>query len=175
MRAGMRAVVAAALVFGLAACGSDGVEPEKWARSVCVAVKPWSTQIDASVTQARTKITAGSDPAQTKTELVALFRGAKRASDDAVAKVKKAGVPAADNGAKVSDQFVGALSAAGDNFGRAADGVEKLSTADRTAFYNGVVKVGDQLSKDNNKSSTALSTVRSKDLEQAFDQVSECR
>jgi multimeric flavodoxin WrbA len=106
---------------------------------------------------------------------VALFRGAKQASDDAVAKVKKAGVPVADNGKQVADQFVGALSAAGDNFGRAAEGVQTLPTTDRTAFYHGVVKVGDQLSKDNNKSSTQLSTVRSKDLEKAFDKVPECR
>ncbi|HEY0358193.1 MAG TPA: hypothetical protein VGD11_06400 [Mycobacteriales bacterium] len=176
MRAGMRAAaVAAALTSVLAACGADGIEPEKWAKSVCVAVKPWSAEIDASVTQARTKITAASDPAQTKTELVALFRGAKQASDDAVAKVKKAGVPVADNGKQVADQFVGALSAAGDNFGRAAEGVQTLPTTDRTAFYHGVVKVGDQLSKDNNKSSTQLSTVRSKDLEKAFDKVPECR
>jgi hypothetical protein len=172
----MRAAAAAvALTFVLAGCGSDGIEPEKWARSVCVAVKPWSTQIDASVTQARTKITGASDPAQTKTELVALFRGAKQASDDAVAKVRKAGVPAADNGKKVADQFVAALSAAGDNFGRAADGVQKLATADRAKFYDGVVKVGDQLSKDNNRSSTQLRTVTSKDLEKAFDKVPECR
>jgi hypothetical protein len=169
------AAAAAALTFALAGCGSDGVEPEKWARSVCVAVKPWSSQIDASVTQARTKITNATDPVQTKAELVALFRGAKQASDDAVAKVKKAGVPAADNGKKVADQFVGALSAAGSNFGRAADGVETLPTTDRAAFYSGVVKVGDQLSRDNNKSSTQLSTVRSKDLEKAFDKVPECR
>jgi hypothetical protein len=176
MRAGMRAAAAtAALAFAVAGCGSDGVAPEKWARSVCVAVKPWSAQIDASVTQARTKITAASDPGQTKTELVALFRAAKQASDDAVSKVRKAGVPAADNGKKVADQFVGALSAAGDNFGRAADGVQKLPAANRAAFYNGVVKVGDQLSKDNNTSSAQLSTVRSKDLEKAFDKVPECR
>jgi hypothetical protein len=176
MRAAMRATaVAAAAVVVLAACGSDGVEPEKWARSVCVAIKPWSTQINASVTQARTEITSASNPAQTKAELVALFRGAKQASDDAVAKVRRAGVPAADNGKKVADQFVGALTAAGDNFGRAADGVEKLPTANRTAFFNGVVKVGDRLGKDNTTSSTQLSTVHSKDLEKAFDEVAECR
>jgi plasmid replication initiation protein len=142
---------------------------------VCLTVKPWSTQIDASVTQARTKITSASDPAQTKTELVALFTGAERTSRDAIAKVRKAGVPDADNGAAVASQFTAALTAAQDNFGRAAAGVRALPTTDRAAFYAGVVKVGDQLSKDNNASSQRLADVRSKDLEKAFADVSECR
>jgi hypothetical protein len=164
-----------ALAFVLAGCGSNGVPPETWARSVCLAVKPWSTHIDASVTQARAKITSASDPTQTKSELVALFGGAQRASAEAVAKVQKAGVPDADNGQQVTAQFVAALKAAEEQFGRAAAGVNALSTADRSAFYSGVVKVGDQLSKDNNASSKQLRDVRSTTLERAFERVPECR
>ena len=176
MRSAVRAVaVSATLALGLAACGSDGVPPKEWAKSVCLAVKPWSTQIEASVTQARTKITAGANPVQTKTELVTLFRGAEKASSDAIAKVKKAGVPAADKGAEVAAQFGEALEAAKANFGRAASRVEALPTTDRAAFFNGVVTVGDQLSKDNNASSAKLSDVSSKDLEKAFNDVPECR
>jgi hypothetical protein len=179
MRSVIRTVAVATLgvtlVVPLAACGSDGAPPKDWAKSVCLAVKPWSTRIEASVTQARTKITAGADPVQTKTELVTLFRDAEKASADAIAKVQKAGVPDADNGAKVAAQFGEALDAAKANFGRAASRVEALPTADRTAFFNGVVTVGDQLSKDNNASSAKLSDVRSKDLEKAFDDVPECR
>jgi hypothetical protein len=166
--------VGGALVFALGACGSNGVPPADWARDVCVAVKPWSTQIDASVTQARQQITAASDPTKTKAELVALFSGAQQASADAVRKVEKAGIPDADNGEQVASQFTAALVAAKDNFGRAADGVENLPTKDRAKFYDGVVKVGDQLSKDNNASSRQLSDVRSKELEKAFADVPEC-
>jgi hypothetical protein len=164
-----------ALAFLLAGCGSDGVPSETWARSVCLAVKPWSTQIDVSVTQAREKITSASDPAQTKSELVALFGGAQRASAEAVAKVQKAGVPDADNGKQVATQFVAALKSAEKQFGQAAAGVNALSTSDRSAFYSGVVKVGDQLSRDNNASSKQLSDVRSTALEKAFERVPECR
>jgi hypothetical protein len=172
----VRAVaVAGALTFALAACGSGGVPPEDWARDVCLAVKPWSTQIDASVTQAREQITDAAAPAETKAELVALFSGAQQASADALAEVRKAGVPDADQGEEVAAQFTAALDAAAENFGRAADGVEALSTKDRAKFYDGVVKVGDQLSKDNNTSSTQLSEVQSKDLEKAFADVPECR
>ncbi|HEV7826164.1 MAG TPA: hypothetical protein VGP02_14775 [Mycobacteriales bacterium] len=172
----VRAVaVAGALASVLAACGTGGVPPQDWARDVCVAVKPWSTQIDASVTQARQQITDAADPTKAKAELIALFSGAQQASADAAGKVRKAGVPDADNGEQVASQFTKALEAARANFGRAADGVEALPTKDRAKFYEGVVKVGDQLSKDNNASSRQLSDVRSKDLEKAFAEVPECR
>ena len=171
----VRVVAAGAVVSTLAACGSGGVPPKEWAREVCLAVKPWSTQIDASVTQARQQITGGTDPTKTKAELVALFSGAQQASADAVAKVRKAGTPDAENGEQVAAQFSAALVAAQKNFGRAADGVAALPTKDRSAFDDGVVKVGDQLSKDNNASTRQLGDVRSKDLEKAFAAVSECR
>jgi hypothetical protein len=172
----VRAVAAAgAVAFVLSACGSGDVPPEDWARDVCVAVKPWSTQIDASVNQARQQITDAADPTKAKAELVAVFSGAQQASADAAGRVRKAGIPDADNGEQVATQFTKALDAARENFGRAADGVQALPTTDRGKFYEGVVKVGEQLSKDNNASSAQLSAATSKDLEKAFKDVPECR
>jgi hypothetical protein len=179
MRCGRRTVagwsgLVLALTVALAGCGSSGVPPEKWARSVCLAVKPWSTQIDASVTAARSKITSASAPEQTKAELVALFEQAQRASADALEKVRKAGTPDVDKGEQSAAQLAASLQAAEKAFGRAAAGVKALSTTDRAAFNSGVVKVGDRLSKDNNASTDQLRDISSKELEKAFVDVPEC-
>jgi hypothetical protein len=177
MGSGRRAVAGwAGLVVAVAltGCGSNGVPPKDWARDVCLAVKPWSTQIDASVTAARSKITSASEPAQTKTELVGLFEQAQRASSEALEKVRKAGTPDADKGKEMASQLAKSLEAAEKAFARAAAGVKALPTGDRDTFTSGVVKVGDQLSKDNNAGSGTLDGVRSAELEQAFVDVPEC-
>jgi hypothetical protein len=152
---------------------SRTVSANQWARSVCPAVINWSSSIRGAVGQVQKKVTEDSDPASTKTELVALFGDAESASDTARRKVVQAGIPEVDNGSKVAREFAGALAAARDGFGTAKRTVAGLDTADKSKFYDGVVAAGDRLTKEYKQSSSALKT-NSSELDKAFDSVPEC-
>ena len=169
-------VLAVGVAVGLvAACGKpDAVAPKAWAKSVCQAVKPWSSDIRRLQGEARQKITAKSDATQTKTELITLFGGMSQSTDAALVKVRRAGVPDVDGGKKISDQFISALTAAGKSFTMGKDAVAALPTDNPTTFYNGVVKAGDQMSKENNKAGEAFSNISSPELDRAFNDVPEC-
>lgn len=92
-----------------------------------------------------------------------------------LARLRKAGVPDVAEGQKISDQFVAALTAARDSFGTGRQSVEELSTADKAAFYEGVVAAGDAMSNENNKAGEAFGQIKSPELDKAFDEVPECR
>jgi hypothetical protein len=176
------AVLALLTVLGIATgCGGSAdssgerIEPKAWAKSVCGAVKPWSAEIRNLQEQARKKITTRSDVEQTKDELVALFGGMELATDAALRKVKKAGVPEVDDGQQIADQFVHALTAARDSFGTGMSAVQRLPTVDQNAFYDGVVAAGDAMSKENNEAGKAFANVSSPALDKAFDEVPECQ
>lgn len=181
MRANRRGVLAAGLVAGLvlglvAACGGDdAVPPETWAKSVCKAVKPWSAEIGRLQSATRQKITARSDIGQTKTELITLFGGMAQATDTALAKVREAGVPDVDDGRKIADQFVSALTAARDSFVKGKNAVAALPTDDQKVFYDGVLAAGDAMSQENAKAGQAFSDISSPELDKAFEEVPECR
>lgn len=177
MRAHRRAVLVAGLVLGLvAACGGDdAVPPKEWARSVCTAVKPWSEEIARLQAETRKKITAKSDIGQTKTELITLFGGMAQATDTALRKVREAGEPDVDDGEKIAEQFVSALAAARDSFTKGKNAVAALPTDDQKVFYDGVLAAGDAMSQENAKASQAFSDISSPELDEAFDEVPECR
>lgn len=177
-------VVLAALTAGLlAGCGADPVEgagkarvePRAWAATVCTAVRPWTTEVDRLQAAARAKTAAALPPEQTKRELVALFGGAEEASDTALRKVRTAGVPAVEEGRRISDQFVAALTAARDTFSKAKATVAALSTADRAAFFAGVSRAGAVMTKENAESTKGFGDLRDATLDKAFDDAPECR
>ncbi|WP_163568139.1 hypothetical protein [Fodinicola feengrottensis] len=162
-------------VLVLAACASDKVPPDEWASKICVAVKPWSTSINAAVSAAQQKITSGSSPTQTKADLLTLYGGARDASNRALGQVQAAGIPDADNGAQVAQQFTAALTTARNAFAHAATRTAALSTSNKNAFYAGVVAVGQQLTTENGQNSAGFSNVSSDQLQKAFDSVTECK
>lgn len=165
----------AVLAVLLAGCGGDGVEPRRWARTVCQALAPWTTQIDTLTTQTQQQMAQATSPQQTKTTLLDLLGGAERASEAARVKVEKAGVPDVENGAKLAAEFVSALAKARDSYGRARAGVERLDTANAKAFYDGVVTVMNQLNTDYGQSGVNTDKLSSPELQEAFDAQAECR
>jgi hypothetical protein len=174
--AASRAAVVLVMLAALSACGDDvSVEPRAWAKSVCGAVRPWSAQIKKLQRQAREKITMHKDVEQAKGELVALFGGMQEATEGALDRVRKAGVPQVDHGEAIADEFVRALSSARDSFGTGMSAVQRLPTVDQNAFYDGVVAAGDAMSKENNEARKAFTKVTSPELDRAFDEVPECR
>jgi hypothetical protein len=149
------------------------VTAAQWARSVCPAVLTWSNSIRGAVGQVQQRVDENSDPAQTKTELVALFGDAESATETARRKVVEAGIPEVDNGSTVAREFAGALAAARDGFGTAKRSVAGLDAKNKSTFYDGVVAAGDRLTKEYKQSASALKT-NSAELDKAFDSVPEC-
>lgn len=179
MRVVCRTIAALALITALGACSeseppSDKVAPKTWAKSVCGALKPWSSEIQKMQGQAQQKITAKSDAAQTKTELLTLFGGMEKSTTTVLTEVAKAGVPDVKDGDKIADQFVQVLTGARDSFATGRDAVDRLATADQTAFYNGVVAAGNAMSAEYGKTASAFGEIQSPELDKALDEVPEC-
>jgi hypothetical protein len=174
-----RAVVVVLTVTLLGACGeskpqSNRVAPKTWAKSVCGALKPWTAEIQTLQAQAQQKITAKSNAAQTKTELVTLFGGMEKSTSAVMTEVAKAGVPDVTDGDEIADQFVQVLTGARDSFATGRDEVDKLGTADPKAFYDGVVAAGTAMSRKYGQSAEAFGEIKSPELDKALDEVPEC-
>ncbi|WP_433299934.1 hypothetical protein ACQP2F_01630 [Actinoplanes sp. CA-030573] len=167
-------VLTVALVLSAAACGgAHGARA--WAASVCTTLSPWRTEIGSLTNRAQQQMEIATTPGQAKENLSRLFTGAKDASEKARAGVAKAGVPDVDNGQQIAAGFTGSLASMRDAYGRAASGIDGLATAPAKAFYEQVGKVVDQLNADYQKSSLDTSKLNSTELQEAFDELPECR
>ncbi|GAB3160349.1 hypothetical protein GCM10027290_66230 [Micromonospora sonneratiae] len=172
--AGRLTVVLTTLVLLVGACGG-GPTARVWAASVCDALAPWRAEISDLTSSTQQQMTAKTTPAQAKENLVRLLGGAEEASETARQKVADAGVPDVEQGAVVSRSFVASLSAVRDAYAKAKRSIEALSTGEAGAFYDGVKAVVDTLNQEYSASAVDTSKLNSPELEQAFDEVPECR
>ncbi len=157
-------------------CGSNGgVDAKAWARSVCRALTPWRTEISSLTTKAQQQLSTAKTAEQTKTNVVALLAGAEQSSEKARQGVSTAGVPDVDHGAEIAKQFEVSLEKARDAYGHAKTAVADLPTKNAKTFYAGVKSSFDKLGDEYAKSALDTGNVGSKDLQQAFDEVPECK
>ncbi len=170
------ALLALAFLIGTSGCGStDGVAAKSWARAVCTALNPWRTEITSLTTKAQQQLNSATTADQTKANVVALLAGAEQSSEKARQGVTGAGVPAVDHGAEIAKQFAVSLEKARDAYGHAKASVSALPTKNSKSFYAGVKSTFDTLKDEYAKSALDTGNVGSKDLQQAFDEVPECR
>lgn len=167
--------VSLCLAGQLAGCGADGVEPKQWAKSVCSALAPWRAEIADLTAKAQQQLQSARTPVQTKTNIVDLLAGAESASEKARAGVDGAGVPRVSDGKKVAEQFAASLSKARDAYGNAKRTVSALPTADAKTFYSAVGAAFATLKEEYERSAIDPAHVGPADLQQAFDEVPECR
>ena len=163
-----------ALALPVAAC-SAAHGARAWAASVCTTLTPWRTEIGSLTSRAQQQMDIATTPGQAKENLARMFAGAQDASERARAGVVKAGVPDVDDGKQIADGFTGALASMRDAYGRAASGIDSLATAPAKTFYAQVAKVVDKLNAEYAASSLDTSKLNSRELQQAFDEVPECR
>ncbi|ROT34373.1 hypothetical protein [Micromonospora sp. HM5-17] len=161
-------------VLLLGACGG-GPTPQAWAAAVCTALAPWRAEIGTLTRSTQQQMTAQTSPAQAKENLVRLLRGAEAASETARRKVEAAGVPDTEKGEAISQAFLASLTAVRDAYGRASAAIEQLDTTRPAEFYQGVRAAVDTLNKEYSASSLDTSELDSVELQQAFDEVPECR
>lgn len=166
----------ALLLLGLvlAACGNRPA-PATWAASVCAALTPWRAEIVSLTERTQRQMQAATTPAQAKENLVRLLEGAEAASETARDRVAAAGVPDVDNGEEISRSFVTSLTGARDAYGRAKVAVEKAAVENSSTFYADVEATMTTLKEEYARSALDTTKVRSVELQQAFDEVPECR
>lgn len=170
-------VLATGLAATVAGCGSDtpaGVKPATWAKSVCTALSPWRTQLDALTAKTQQQVTRTTTPEQTKQNLLALLDGAVAASEAARKKVADAGTPAVDHGSDVAARFVASLQTARDAYAHARATVAALDPSDAQAFYAAVAQAFDKLQHEYAASALDTDKVSSAPLRKAFNEVPEC-
>jgi predicted lipid-binding transport protein (Tim44 family) len=168
------AVLCLTALLLLGACGGRPT-PQAWAAAVCSALAPWRAEIGTLTRSTQQQMTAQTTPAQAQENLVRLLRGAEAASETARRKVEAAGVPDTEKGEAISRGFLASLTAYRDAYGRASAAIEGLDTSRPAEFYQGVRAAIDTLNKEYDDSSLDTSELDSVELQQAFDEVPECR
>jgi hypothetical protein len=145
------ALVAALLFVTAAPAGASGTDPSTWAKNFCTAVGNWQTKLQ----QESSKIENASPTsiAEGKKAIVTFLSNAVTLTKQAISSAKKAGVPDAPNGKKISTTLVGALQKAQSLFSKAKSQAQSLPTNDPTKFAAAGKKIGTSLEK----SGTALS------------------
>lgn len=175
---GLAAAVVAVVLVTLAVTvnrAEPPVAPAVWARSVCTALVPWKATVAELTATAQTEITKTGTPLQTRQTIVTLLAGAESASEQARARVVEAGVPDVDEGESAALQFVSALARARDAYGHAKIRIERLSTGEAKAFYDGVAGAFVTLNEEHRASSLDITTVGPLELRQSFSEVPECQ
>lgn len=173
-RARFAAPVALVLVLATAAC-TEAVAPKTWASDVCRALSPWRSQISSLNANTQQAMASAKTATETRAHLLALLGGARDATDQAVAKVKNAGVPDVDGGAVIERRFVTSLSKISTAYDHASKAIGALDTGNEDAFYKGVAAAMNTLNSEYAQSGIDTDQLVSTELEADFDTVSACR
>jgi hypothetical protein len=163
-----------ALAAPLGACAGSH-DARAWAAQVCKTLAPWRAEIGSLTTRTQQQMTTRTTPGQAKENLMTLFGGARDASEKARAGVARAGAPDVTDGQKIADGFLTSLAKMRDAYGRARSGIGVLAITPSEGFYDQVTKVVTQLNQDYQASSLDTSDLKSTELQEAFDDVPECR
>jgi hypothetical protein len=172
--AGKFAAVLCTLVLLVPACGG-GPSARVWAATVCSALTPWRTTIHELTRSTQQQMTAKTTPAQAQENLVRLMGGAERATETARSAVEAAGAPDVTGGAAVHQGFLASLTAVRDAYGKARRTIEELDTSAAGPFYDAVEAAVEVLHREYDAGALDTSELASVELQQAFDEVPECR
>lgn len=159
---------ASALTTG---CGKSDIPHRAWVTSVCQALGPWRAELTALNSKAAEQMKTATTPAQARGHLLGLLDGARQASEQARAKVARAGVPDVTDGAAIEQRFVGALTAVRDAYAKAQHTVQALPEGD---FYPGVAAAMDTLNHEYAQAGVDTARLASADLRKDFDEVPAC-
>jgi hypothetical protein len=175
MRFRTQFAVSTALVLAvlLAGCGSGGsssqVSAAQFMRSVCGAVAPWVR--DVTLRANSLNFSPRSTPAQRKKETEDYLDAVVADSQNAVSKLKAAGVPSINNGKTVAGSIVGEFNQLAMTMSRAAAQARALPTNSAAAFNAAAHALGTSISSSIN----SLNSLRNADLEKAAAKEPACK
>jgi type IV pilus biogenesis protein CpaD/CtpE len=174
-------VVAALAASGCGGGGSSavGTPPDQYAAGVCGAISDWQKELQSSISTMSSKLSASSTPDEVKGKLVEFMEAATKSTESMLSKVKAAGPPAIDDGAKLQSDLEAGLTKAKNAFAQARDKAKALPTDDPAAFQREATALGTTLTEQGSAIEATfkgLSTkYDSKDLNQAFDEEPACK
>jgi len=172
------ACAALSVALGAGSCGNlpgAKAEPKAWAKDVCGAIVPWSTDMTKTLGDFQDDIDENADPAKVKADLDKALGASVTSTDKAIKGVDDAGVPDVSNGEKVAKDFRGSLVETKSAFEKARKGVQALATGDKPAFFEKLAGVMTQLGKDVSRSGKKLDKISSPELDKAFDSEPACK
>ncbi|MBB5871324.1 hypothetical protein F4553_004703 [Allocatelliglobosispora scoriae] len=173
--AGLKPSLALALLLaGLGGCAGEP-PPEVWAASVCSALTPWRTEINALTKRTQQQQEAAPNTAQAKENLTRLFASAETATESARSKVVAAGAPDVTDGPAIAASFVTSLAGVRDAYAHAKNGISAITATENKDFSDQVAAVLDTLNSEYAKTAPDLGKLQSVELREAFEEVPECR
>jgi hypothetical protein len=158
-------VLVAALLFVTAApAGASGTDPATWAQKFCTAVGNWQTKLQQE--SSKIENASPSSIAEGKKAIVTFLGNAVTLTKQAISAAKKAGVPDAPNGKKISDTLVAALKKAQALFSKAQSQAKSLPTNDPAKFAAAGKNIGTSLEKSGTALANSFKKVSSLDTGQ---------
>jgi hypothetical protein len=136
---------------------------------------PWQSAVALLTQQAQQEIDQAKTPEQTKQSLTTLLAGAEAASERARQAVSQAGVPDVEDGGKVADTYLAALTKARDAYGHGKTAISKLDAGTAEPFYEAVEREFERLKAEHAGSALDVDSIGPTTLTRAFDEVSECQ
>jgi hypothetical protein len=176
VRKPLSAVCAIAIMVGLAACGgssSSGPSPATYVKSICNAIGPFEKTVQQrSQALNLSNIKSAADG---KKALQDFLNKVAADTDQAVSKLKAAGVPNVDNGKKVSAAIVGAFTQLKGALQKAATQAGSLPTTSPQAFQTAAQALGSAVQSSMSGIGGSLSNLKSPDLESAAKKEPACQ
>jgi hypothetical protein len=162
------AACAIAVTIGLVACGgssSSGPTPAAYVKSICNAIGPFEKTVQQR--SSALNLSTIKSPAEGKKALQGFLTQVASDTDQAVAKLKAAGVPSVSNGKQVSAAIVGAFTQLKGALTKAATQAGALPTASPQAFQTAAQGLGSAVQSSMSGIGGSLSNLKSPDLEAA--------
>jgi hypothetical protein len=163
----LAAVLAGTVI--LAGCGggssSSTVTPAAYVKSVCSAVGPFETGIQARIKAL--SLPANTSAAQGKQALETFLDATAADTHKTLDELKAAGTPSVGGGPKIASSIIDAFTSLGSALTDAAARARSLSTASPTAFRDGAAALGTLVRTSMGTIGVGLSQLRNPDLQAA--------
>jgi hypothetical protein len=133
--------------------GGAGNEPEKvvsptaWMAAFCAAGVDWHAELEENAATLETEVAGVEGLDEIRGELARYFERAAQLTDEAVARIERAGVPELAERERLVADFTGLIGDMGDLFREAGEEARALETADETRFRARVVEIAARLER----------------------------
>ncbi len=166
-------MLAASVALGACGGGSSTVSPAAYTKSICQAVGPFEKSVQSR--SSALNLSSIKTPAEGKQALQAFLKAVASDTDQAVSKLKSAGVPSVSNGEKISTAIVGAFTQLHGALGQAVSSASALPTASAQAFKTAAVALGTNVRNSMSSIGTSLNGLKSPALESAAKKEPACQ
>jgi ElaB/YqjD/DUF883 family membrane-anchored ribosome-binding protein len=184
----VRRLLAPAVALLLAGCGGENggtaqegekvVSPAAWMAEFCAAGVDWQADLEQNAAALETRVAGAQGLDEIRGELAGYFDRAARLTDDAVARVERAGVPEIDGRDQLVADFTGLIDDMGDLFREAGDEARALETADEARFRTRVAQIARRLERRADEVVGDFTSIAARydspELDEAFSENEDC-